>query len=179
MSKSKSITDIIREVIQEELLGKTRTGELHSTPDGRIRKITTDKSEYENARKLIQNPSPYFIKYYSAKPSGLGQYELIMDRVSELGDAEWETVELILNSLGTQAYMLDPNRRNSFIQELKQNPEYYEDFATLDEVLSMLKVLYSIYLDASKRGMTLYDLRAQNIGKTPTGQIVHFDIGAE
>lgn len=173
-----SYKERIKLLIYEELLRKTRTGELHSTDDGKIVKITNDRIEYENAQKLIKNSSPVFIKYHSAKPIGNEKYELLMDKIYPLNDKEWDLIDLIQNSLGSQDYMLDDKKRNSFIKELKMNPEYYEDYASLNEVLSMLKVLQTMYVEASRRGIILYDLRAQNIGKTLNGNYVHFDVGS-
>lgn len=161
-----------------EMLHQTHRGYVYDYGDNKILKITKDKIEYDNALIFIENPSKYFVNYYTGKSIGGGFYELIMDKLEELNDDEWEMVDMIQNSLGNQDYMLDDNKRFTFLQELKQNPEWYEDFATFKQMMNMINLLKRMYIDAKQRGIELYDLRAINMGKTKEGDIVHFDIGA-
>lgn len=177
---NKSTINFLKVVIREQLetiyRGKNRS--VTVLPNGNIQKITNDKIEYENALSLIKNPSDVFIKYYSANQMADGRYELTMERITPLDDKDWDIVDLIQNSLGSVDYMLDNNRRNNFIKEIKYHPEYYDDFASLSEVLNFINLLYKMYLEGKKRGIALYDLRPQNIGKDASGHYVHFDLGA-
>ena len=109
------------------LLQTTHRGAVYEE-DGVIIKITTDVVEYNNAVILIKKPSKYFIDYYTANDNGDGSYELTMEEITPLSDDESDMVDIIQNSLGRMDYMLDDNRRYAFIRELKDNPEFYEDF---------------------------------------------------
>jgi hypothetical protein len=144
----------------------------------RITKITSDVEEYENALKLSKNPSPYFVRYYSAEDLDDGKYKLTMDKLTPLSDSECEMVDLIMNSLGIEEYMLDDRKRYAFMNELKRNPEYHESFSDYTSMVNMIMRIRRMYLDAKKRGITLNDLRCDNLGKTPSGELVHFDLGA-
>lgn len=163
-------------VESNKLIYKTHRGEIYEQGD-KILKITTDKIEYENALILLNKPSKYFVKYYSVKSLG-NKYELLMEKLTMLSDDECDIVDLILNTLGRQDYMLDDEKRYSFIKELKQNPEYYDDYTTYDEIIKMLNILKRIYLEAKYLGIILLDLRCGNLGKNNSGNIVHFDLGA-
>jgi hypothetical protein len=182
--KKNNLTELIKKSIKtyiieqkEKLIKKTHRGNIYELPDGKIMKLTIDIIEYENAIKIINNPSKFFIKYYSAEPYGK-HYKLIMEKLTELSDNEYDMVDIILMNLGRQDYMLNDNKRINFKQELKNHPEYYEDYGTLNEMFNILNTLKNIYAAAKERNITLYDLRASNLGKTKKGNIVHFDIGA-
>lgn len=162
----------------EKLLTKTHRGEVYLLPDGKIMKLTTDIVEYENAVKILNNPSKYFVRYYLAEPYDDHRYKLIMDKLTKLSDDEYDMVDLVLMTLGRQDYMLDNNKRLRFKQELKNNPEFYEDLGSLDDILLILNTLKNIYSAAQLRNITLLDLRAPNLGKNQDGNIVHFDVGA-
>lgn len=179
----KNIRNIIRETIRGKLMAKSWNGEVYEVPGGKILKITKDSSEYKNALEFIKRPSPYFVKYYSAKelPSkqdGTPQYELVMDKLKELNDQEWSRVDMVTQTLGRQDYMLDDQKRYAFLGELKRNPEWYEDFATYKEMVQTTEQLRRMYKEADRREITLHDLRAQNIGTDTKGALIHFDIGA-
>lgn len=156
---------------------KTHRGELFEE-DNKIIKITTDVVEFNNAKILIQNPKQCFVIYYSAKDIGDGKYELIMEKLLPLSDAECDMIDIIMNSLGIEKYMLDDNKRNSFIKELQLNPEYYDDFATYKQMYHMVTILKNMYTEAKQIGIELLDLRCDNIGKRRNGDVVHFDLGA-
>lgn len=164
-------------ICEAELLYKTHRGEVYADGD-KITKITSDIEEYENALKLAKNPSPYFVRYYSAEDLGNGKYKLTMDKLTPLSDSECEMVDLIMNSLGIEEYMLDDNKRYAFMNELKRNPEYYESFSDYTSMVNLIMRIRRMYLDAKKRGITLKDLRCDNLGKTQNGELVHFDLGA-
>jgi hypothetical protein len=161
-----------------KLIFKTHRGYVYDYGDNKILKLTTDVIEYNNALIFLNKPSKYFVKYYSVKQINDSYYELIMDKLVELTENECEIVDLIQNSLGSQYYMLNDEKRYSFIKELKNNPEYYEDFATYQNMIDMINLLKRMYIEASHRNIILYDLRCINLGKTKDGNIVHFDIGA-
>jgi hypothetical protein len=161
-----------------KLLHKTHRGYVYQLDNGNILKITKDPVEFNNAEILIKNPSKFFAKYFTAKKLNDQYYELTMEKLTPLSEVEWDTVDLIQNTLGRQDYMLDPNRRNQFIRELKANPEYYEDFTDFNQVLKILETLKMMYQEAQSRGITLMDLRAQNLAKNSEGRIVHFDLGS-
>jgi len=164
-----------------EEIGQTRTGALFRDSSGTIVKLTSDKSEYDNALHFIKKPHKNFIKYYSAEPLEVGDetwYVLYMEEIKELGDDDWAVVDMINNTLGTQDYMLDDQRRYSFIAELKRNPEWYEDIASYKEIIKTLQDIYTMYKEAARRGIRLHDARSQNMGRTNDGRLVHFDIGA-
>lgn len=163
---------------ERKFMFKTSKGYQLYEDNDVIIKITDDKTEYDNALVFLKRPSPYFIKFYSAQQIGEKEYEIQMERVNELPEKESEMVDLIMNTLGRQDYMLDMNRRLQFKMELKRNPEWYEDLCTYDELTKMIFTLLHMYEDAEKRGITLYDLRPQNLGVTREGRIVHFDIGS-
>lgn len=162
---------------ENKLITKTHRGEIYEYED-KIRKITTDVIEYDNACKLIENHSKYFIKYYSAKQISDGKYELIMEKITPLSENECDMVDLIQNSLGIEEYMLDDNKRYSFIKELRNNPDYYEDFATFNDMLTMINLLKRMYIEAKSRNIRLHDLRCINMGRNSLNNIVHFDLGA-
>jgi hypothetical protein len=162
---------------ENELIYKTHRGEIYKHDD-KILKITKDVIEYNNALILINNPSKYFIKYYSAKKISDDKFELIMEKIIPLNDDESDMVDLIQNTLGIEEYMLDDNKRYNFIKELKNNPEYYEDFCSFNEIINMINLLKKMYIEAKYRNIKLYDLRSSNIGKTIDNNIVHFDLGA-
>lgn len=162
---------------ENELIIKTHRGEIYNYDD-KILKITTDVIEYNNALILINKPSKCFIKYYSAKKLENNKFELIMEKITPLSDDESDMVDLIQNSLGIEEYMLDDNKRYSFIKELKNNPEYYEDFCSYNEILAMINLIKRMYVEAKYRNIKLYDLRSSNMGKTVDNNIVHFDLGA-
>jgi hypothetical protein len=172
-----TIQDVLAKHKNSQVIHKTANGYVLLNPFDQIVKITNDKIEYENALKFIERPSKLFVKYFSAKELGDGMYELIMDKLDPLNDKEWDIVDLIQQTLGAQSYMLNQQRRTAFVMELKQNPEFYEEFAKLEEVVAFMTLLKKMYEEAQARGITLYDLRAQNIGKTKNGNYVHFDIG--
>ena len=102
-----------------------------------------------------------------------------MDAITELKESTWNVIDMIQNSLGSQEYFLNDQKRWAFSKEIKENPEWYEDFSSYKEVMKVMISLYSMYKEAKKRGFVLYDLRAQNIGLTKDGNLVHFDIGDE
>ncbi len=158
-------------------LGKTANGYVFMNPEDQIVKLTNDQIEYQNALVFMDNPSKLFVNYYSAKDLGNGLYELKMEKLDQLNDKEWDMVDLIQQSLGAQDYMLNDQKRWAFINELKTNPEFYEHFATLEEMVAFINLLKKMYKEAKDRGITLFDLRAQNLGKTKNGNYVHFDIG--
>lgn len=166
-----------------ELVQKTRNGLLYRKAPGVMVKVTLDKSEFDNALRFVGRPHKSFIKYFDAKPwkefNGKEFYVLEMEEVKELDNAEWDFIDLVQNSLGSQNYMLDDNRRWAFLAELKRNPEWYEDVGTYKEASKLVLALYSMYKEADRRGFVLYDLRAQNVGRTMDGRLVHFDIGDE
>ena len=173
-----NIYDILAKHKNSEIVHKTATGYVLLNPFDQIVKITNDKIEYENALKFMERPSKLFVKYFSAKVLGDGMYELIMDKLEPLNSKEWDIVDLIQQSLGAQSYMLDQQKRTAFVFEMKNNPEYYEEFAaSLEEVVAFMNLLKKMYQEAQARNIVLYDLRAQNIGKTRNGNYVHFDIG--
>lgn len=172
-----TVNDIKSKYPNMQVMHRTANGYVLLDGTDQIVKITNDKTEYENALKFIKRPSPLFVKYLSAKELGDGMYELQMEKLDPLNDKEWDIVDLIQQSLGSQDYMLNPQRRTAFVMELKKFPEYYEDFATLEEVVAFMNLLKKMYVEARARGIVLYDLRAQNIGKTRNGNYVHFDIG--
>lgn len=172
-----TMQDVISKYKNLQAIDKTANGYVFLDAFDQIIKITNDKIEYENALKFIERPSKLFVKYISAKELGNNIYELIMEKLDPLNDKEWDIVDLVQQSLGTQDYMLDNQRRWRFIAELKQNPEYYEGFSTLEEVVAFINLLKKMYLEAKARNIILYDLRAQNIGKRSNGDYVHFDIG--
>ena len=175
----------LRKIIREQLsnyndlkqIVKTHRGEIYEYQD-KILKVTTDIIEFQNAKILIKNPSKYFVKYFSAKEIENDKFELIMEKLTPISEKECDMVDFIQNTLGLQEYMLDDNRRYSFIKELKQNPEYYDEFTTFNEMLTMINLLKRIYLGAEHRGIKLFDLRCENLGKTSNNNIVHFDLGA-
>ena len=166
-----------------EFIKWTRTGGLYRKEPGVIVKVTRDRSEYDNALRFIKRPHKNFVKYYHAEPwikiNGHDFFILEMEELKELDDAEWELVDLIQNSLGAQEYMLNDNKRYRFLNELKANPDWYEDYGTYKDAIKIVFDLYSMYKEADRRGFVLYDLRAINLGRTNDGRLVHFDIGNE
>ena len=195
------IRKIVREVITEEIgrdggvhifeksfgdmefIKWVRSGALYRKSSGVMVKVTRDKSEYDNALRFIKKPHKSFINYYDAVPwniiNGDEYFVLEMEEVELLSDSETEVVDIIQNSLGSQEYMLDDNRRWRFLNELKQNPEWYEDYGSYKDVANLVMELYSMYKEAERRGFVLYDLRSINLGKNKEGKLVHFDIGDE
>lgn len=127
---------------------------------------------------MLNKPKKSFVNYYSVESNNNGYYKLIMEKLYPLSDNECEIIDLILNTLGIEEYMLDDNKRYSFIQELKNNPEYYEDFASFNEMKNMILILKRMYIEAKQIGIKLFDLRCDNIGKRLNGDIVHFDLGS-
>ena len=177
------IRAIIREAIQKKLIAKSWNGEVYEVDGGKILKITKDPTEYKNALEFMAKPSNYFVRYYSAKelpskPDGTPQYEIVMDKLKELTGDEWARVDMINQTLGRQDYMLDDQRRWRFFAELKQNPEWIEDIGGFKAMLDTTNRLKRMYAEAQHRGITLYDLKGQNLGTNPKGEMVHFDIGA-
>lgn len=172
------IIEALRDYITEyRLITKTQRGEVYEDGD-KIIKITKDVIEYNNAKILVDNPSRVFVRYHSVEAIGDNRYKLIMEKLTPLTDAECAVVDLIQNSLGKEEYMLNDNKRFSFIQELKNNPEYYVDFASFKEVSNMLLLLKRMYLEAKTRNIKLFDLRCDNMGKRSNAEIVHFDLGS-
>lgn len=156
-------------------------GQVYELSNGTILKRTNDKIEYDNAISFLKKPSPYFVNIISANPiddSTPQEYEIIMEKLKPLNNSQWERVDLIMNSLGRQDYMLDDSRRMSFLGELKRNPEWYENFSSYKEIVDTVYQLKRMYKEAQNRGIVLFDLRAQNLGVNSKGDMVHFDMGA-
>jgi len=182
-SREESDTLFKRKFDGYEFIKWTRNGALYRKEPGVVVKVTRDRSEYDNALRFLKRPHRGFVKYYSAKPwvriNGNDYFILEMEELKELDEAEWELVDLIQNSLGSQSYMLDDNKRYRFLNELKMYPEWYEDYGTYKDAARLVMDLYGMYKEADRRGFTLYDLRAINLGRTSDGRLVHFDIGDE
>lgn len=158
---------------------QTQRGSLYKKAPGLMVKLTVDKTEYENALIFLNKPHKNFIKYYSAEPMKTeGWYILSMEEIKELSDDEWAIVDLINNTLGITEYMLDDNKRWAFINELKRNPEWYEEEGSYSEVISILQDIHNMHKEANRRGIKLRDARSQNMGRTMDGRLVHFDMGA-
>ena len=173
--------DSIRKLLREALEQHTNRGYIIDKGD-KIIKVTTDAIEYENALRLINNPHENFVKYDSAEPykeiNGKQTYKLVMDKVDTLGDEEWDVVDLIQQSIGKQEYFLDKNKRNRTLKELKNNPEWYEDYGDFNKVMDLIKSMYNMYSYADNNGFKLFDLKGINMGRDKKGNLVHFDLGS-
>jgi len=172
----KQVSSGVSEIVEGSKI-KTNRGYLIDNGD-KYTKLTTDKIEYENALRLINNPNKHFVKYYSAKPHNEKYYELVMDKLNPLSDNDSDIVDMIQQSLGLQEYMLDSAKRNSIINEFKRNPEWYEGLGSIQDVLKIINSIYQMYLYAKNNTFSLFDLRAQNLGRTNEGILVHFDLGS-
>ena len=168
--------NVLKESEERKLLKKTRTGKIYELSNGNILKISNDELEFKNAKILISKPSKQFIKYYSAEKVD-NNYEMEMQRIIPLKDNEVEVVDLIQNSLGDSDYFLNDTRRNKFIQELKNNKEWYESFATYKEVYKFVTEIYNIYKEGKRLGIDLFNINSENVGHTKDGRLVAFDLG--
>jgi len=181
-----TIRDEIDQAIRNEfgdmkILNNSNRGIIYQKSPGVIFKVGHDEQEYENAVSFLKRPHKNFVTYYSAEPWRVMDdkkfYIFTLEQVNELSEDQWDIVDLIQNTLGLQEYMLDDTRRYVFMKQLEQHPEWYEDFATYKEVRAWVFQLYNMYKEAQRRGLTLLDLKAQNLGINSQGVPVHFDIG--
>ena len=168
-------------LLREALDGMTNRGYIIDKGETII-KVTKDRVEYENAVRLVDSPNPNFVNYHSAETykvvNGVPHYKLVMDKLTELSDVEEDAIDLILNSLGLQEYMLDNNKRGAFLRELKANPEWYEGYGAYVNIENLVESLYHMYKYAQDNGFKLLDLRSQNLGRTFQNKLVHFDLGS-
>ncbi len=176
-NKKKFHDILLSKGIQAEFIGAGNRGIAYKSGD-KVYKFSKDPVEINSATKLIGKTPKHLIKYYSVEPLDDQWYLLKMDLLDKLTEEQEEIIELIQNSLGVQEYMLDPIRRQKFINELRIYPEYYEYIGTnLKTIQKILEQLLLIYSEAVQNDISTHDIRVDNLGQKD-GKIIHFDLGA-
>lgn len=65
----------------KKLIGKGQRGEIYDIGNNRVEKITSDKSEYEIALKLVGEDHEYIANYISAVSLGDNKYSIIKEKI--------------------------------------------------------------------------------------------------
>jgi hypothetical protein len=164
-------------------VGQGNFGLAYDVGDGKLLKITTDRSEAINANKLRQKPmTKHIINYYDVRriktPKDKKYYSIVMDKVSPLNsDYSFYSgiYKIFLNpdisDKDTFDYVFD------YLERYKSEEEF-------DELLSFYKTKLqsqrqSILKEFKKYGVPVLDAHSNNVGFDIDGNFVFFDIGLQ
>lgn len=164
-------------------VGSGNFGLVYDVGDGKLLKITTDRSEAINANKLRQKPmTKHIINYYDVRriknPKDEKYYSIVMDKVSPLNsDYSFYSgiFKIFLNpdisDKDTFDYVFD------YLERYKSEEEF-------DKLLSFYKTKLqpqrqSILKEFKKYGVPVLDAHSNNVGFDIDGNFVFFDIGLQ
>ena len=150
-------------------------------------KITTDKSEYESAKKLIDKNTKYLVKYYKAEPTEIEtkipeskssqNYLLIMEKISTVLPEIYNT---ILDDFNIYCYDYDENFYHETIfddEEIEFIMEDFSDKYSKKDLIFVIEQLKNIVKECQEYSIYTNDYHSKNIGKKDDN-FIFFDIGA-
>ena len=147
-------------------MGAGDFGDAYSTGDGRILKITSSKSEFDLAKKLVGNKAPAldgFVDYYYA---GIvdGDHYILMEEIDEDSSIEdiYYQVESYLSNEGLPIqyiHMLD-------VDELELDEYVLEFISDLEDINQAYRYI----------GVEASDIKPDNMGYDKNGKLKAFDI---
>jgi len=149
-------------------LGSGDFGTAYSLGNGKVLKITSSKSEYDIAGKLLEKPLPNLATIYARKPTKYG-FLIVMEELDIDDDVEnyWYDVEEILSTQGLPIQYIGNFDEDEYVTENGDiNPTSKK---LMDE-------LYGIVYDYRRLGIEASDIKADNIGRSKDGTLKAFDI---
>jgi hypothetical protein len=152
----------------EELsyLGSGDFGEAYSIGDGRVLKITSSKSEFDIAKKLINKDIPVlegFAKFYFADIVD-GKYYIIMEELEE--DSEIENL----------FYELQDILENEGLPIQYLSHLDLDDYEISDELKKFIDDIEDINRGYRYLGIQASDIHSENLGYDNNGKLKAFDI---
>jgi len=166
-------------------IGQGNFGLAYDVGDGKILKITTDKSEAANANRLRKKPiTKHIINYYDVRainnPRNRDYYSIVMDAVTPLNNQNYR-----LFYADIYRRFLDPNLSDKKVfDHVFEYLERYETEDYFDECLNFYKKKLapqrqSILKEFKKYGIPTNDAHSSNVGFDDEGNFVYFDIGMD
>ena len=147
-------------------LGSGDFGEAYSTNDGRVVKITTSKSEYELAKKMVNKKIPAldgFVDIYAADEVN-GYYVIIMEELDPDSDIENLYYQL-------QDYLDDEGLPIQYVNYLD-----IDELNIPEELIKFINDIEDINYAYRYLGIEASDLRPENLGYDKNGKVKAFDI---
>lgn len=185
-SDKKRIEQKIKEWGYKGFHGVGANGIAFLTSNNKVVKITSDQSEYENAKKQIRLKSPYLVNIYGTAKINESVFMIVMDQLNQLSEHEikiynfiflnynqwnkWNDVDSKVRELLTK-YESDPiqfeiDDSKKFIEFLSFNMKNYK---FIKECIIFIKEIRDLGL--------IRDAHHKNIGKNKKNQLQLFDLG--
>jgi hypothetical protein len=163
--------------IKGDFIGKGGFGEVFNVKDNDmvVMKITTDKSEYETARRLIGQKNEYLVRYYDAEEIG-GKYYLLMDKVITFLPQSYNN---ILDELNEFCYDHDEDFYYDTLFNAEEIDFIIDDLSEeykKKDIKYIITQLRFIVNECKKYDIQTNDFHSKNIGKR-NEHLVFFDIG--
>ena len=140
----------------------------------KVLKITTDESEYNNAKSLIGKKNEYLVNYYACE-SYEEKYLLIMDKL----DKPSEEVSHLLDDINIHMYDYDENLyyKTIFLSELDFLIDDFSEKENKETVIFVFDNLKKIVEECKENNIYTNDFHSGNIGEKDN-KLIFFDIGA-
>jgi len=189
-------TDIIEKYGPLKYLGSGTEGIAYLTSDGKVIKITFDRTELEAARSIMEYQSlfdgqiPHIVTIYDANQIPETEmhnnrdilYYILSEKVIPLDGEEKKIVQNILSQFfdnQSKAIYYDNKTLNlikrDMVLKINKNGELLFDINLYSNIFDKIFKMTN-YLN-KEIGMTMGDLHADNIGKRESGEYVLMDIG--
>jgi hypothetical protein len=152
-------------------LGSGYYGIAYGANGGNVIKLTRDKTEHENALRIMgmgEDPSGV-VKVFNSKDIGNGYFVLELEKVRPISNMEKEALHYI--SIMERSNVEYEEMWDMYRQHAKTPLDKKPFYNFTDKYMDLMLNLFTIGMDS--------DIHRNNVGKSPsTGELVLLDIGS-